>query len=111
MYLTITSLKLKGPFHFFKLSIMGLKVSKQMKSAEGFVQFKKRGFWTSHYTMSLWRTEKDLKNFARAGAHLDAMKKYREVAWSVTTLTIAADKMPEWSMAKEMLLRNGKKID
>lgn len=108
MYITITSLKLKGPLSFFKLAGMALHVARQLKASEGFVQYRKTGFWTSHYTMSLWKTEKDLKNFARSGAHLEAMKRYREVAKEIRTLTLAADKLPDWAMAKEMLVRNGK---
>lgn len=110
MYITITSLELKGPSHFFKFAGMAMKVTRQLKANDGFVQFKKTGFWTVHYTMSLWETEKDLKNFARSGAHLEAMKRYREVAREIRTLTLAADKLPNWSMAKEMLVRNGKVI-
>jgi hypothetical protein len=110
MYLTITSLELKGPFHFFKLAGMALQVTRQMKTSEGFVQYKATGLWTSHYTMSLWKTEQDLKNFGRAGAHLDSMKRYREVAKEIRTLTLAAEKFPDWGMAKEMLLKNGKVI-
>lgn len=110
MYITITSLELKGPLQFFKLAGMALQITKQLKGSEGFVQYKKTGFWTSHYTMSLWKTEKDLKNFARSGPHLDYMKRYREVASEIRTLTLAADKLPEWAMAKDMLLRNGKVV-
>lgn len=110
MYLTITSLELKGPLSFFKLAGMALPITKQMKASEGFVQYKKTGLWTSHYTMSLWKTEKDLKNFARSGAHLESMKRYREVAVEIRTLTLAVEKFPDWAIAKEMLLKNGKVI-
>jgi len=108
---TITSLKLKDPFRFLKIAGINMKVTKQLKSSEGFVQYKSTGMFTSVYTMSLWRTEKDLKNFAQSGAHRDAIKRYREVAHEVRTLTLAADKLPDWPMAKDMLKRNGKVID
>jgi heme-degrading monooxygenase HmoA len=111
MYITITSLELKGPLHFFKLAGIALSISRQLKSSEGFVQYKKTGFWTSHYTMSLWKSENDLKNFARSGAHLDAMKRYKDVAMEIRTLTLMADRFPAWSMAKEMLQKNGKVIN
>lgn len=108
MYITITSLELKGPFYFFKLAGTALQITRQLKTSEGFVEYRKTGFWTSHYTMSLWKTEKDLKNFARSGAHLNAMKRYREVASEIRTLTLMADKFPDWTMAKEMLKKNGR---
>jgi hypothetical protein len=110
MYITITSLELRGPFHFFKLAGMALQITRQMKTSEGFVHYKSTGLWTSHYTMSLWKNEKDLRSFARSGAHLDGMKRYREVAKEIKTLTIAGEKLPEWSIAKDMLKKNGKVI-
>lgn len=110
MYITITSLELKGPLSFFKLAGMALAITKQMKASEGFVQYKKTGLWTSHYTMSLWKTEKDLKNFARSGAHLDSMKRFKDVAIEIRTLTLMAEKFPDWTMAKEMLQKNGKVV-
>ena len=39
--------------------------------------FKKRGVWTKHYTMSLWKNEEEMKAFALSGAHLEAMKNLR----------------------------------
>jgi hypothetical protein len=106
MYFTITSVKLKGPFSFIKLAGISSKVERQFKTSDSFVQCKSTGMWTEHYTMSLWKTEKDLTKF-----HLDAIKRYREVGHEIRTLTLAADKLPDWQMAKDMLTRNGKVID
>ncbi|HZY79020.1 MAG TPA: DUF3291 domain-containing protein [Cyclobacteriaceae bacterium] len=106
MYFTITSVRLKGPFSFFKLAGISSKVARQLKGSEGFVQHKSTGMWTEHYTMSLWKTEKDLMK-----SHLEAIRCYREVADEIKTLTLAADKFPDWQIAKDMLSRNGKVID
>lgn len=110
MYFTITSLKLKGPLHFLKVAGMTMKVTRQLKSSKGFVQYRSSGMWSSVYTMSLWKTEKDMKNFARSGAHLEVMKRYREVSSEIRTLTLAADKLPEWRIARDMLDRNGRVV-
>lgn len=74
MKVTITSIELKGPMKFFLLSSRALKVIKQLKTTN-FKDFKSTGFWTKHYTMTLWNNEAELKEFARSGPHLDAMKK------------------------------------
>ena len=64
---------------------------------------KKTGFWTTHYTMTLWKNEADLKDFARSGAHLKYMKTSGKIAKAIKTLTIDATEIPSWKEAKAML--------
>lgn len=108
MKATITSIELKDPFKFFALSASALSIIKQLKSTN-YLEFKKRGIWTTHYTMTLWRNEEELRNFARSGAHLEAMKKSKQIAKEIRTITIDADVLPNWQEAKK-LLENAKVI-
>ena len=108
MKATITSIELKGPFKFFALSAQALQIVRQLK-ATNHKDFKKRGFWTTHYTMTLWNSEEDLQAFARSGAHLEAMKRSKEIAKEIRTITIDAEQLPSWSEAKA-LLQGGKVI-
>ena len=102
MKVTITSLELKGPLKFFALSATALKIMKQMRSANA-LAFKKRGVWTKHYTMSLWKDEHEMKAFALSGAHLEAMKNSRKIAREIRTVTIDADALPDWNTARALL--------
>ncbi|MBL7900645.1 MAG: DUF3291 domain-containing protein [Bacteroidia bacterium] len=102
MKVTITSLELKGPFKFFALSAAAFKIMKQMRGT-GHIAFKKRGIWTTHYTMSLWPNEESLKAFAHSGAHLEAMKRSKEIAKEIRTYTYDANELPDWKKAKELL--------
>lgn len=102
MKATLTQIDLKSPFHFFRLSWYALKIIRQLEQSN-YVAFKKRGIWTRHYTMTLWKTEKDLMEFAKSGAHLEAMKASKKIAKEIKTLTIDADQLPDWKTAKEML--------
>ncbi len=102
MKATITSIELKGPLKFFALSIQALKITKQLKSTNC-KDFKKKGFWTKHYTMTLWNNENDLKEFAMSGAHLEAMKKSRLIAKEIRTITIETNSLPDWKEAKNLL--------
>jgi hypothetical protein len=102
MKITITSIELKGPLKFFLLSSQALKILKQLKSGN-YKDFKKRGIWTKHYTMTLWEKEQDLKDFAKSGAHLEAMKRSKDIAKEIRTYTYDGDKLPEWKEAKELL--------
>ena len=109
MKATITSIELKGPFKFFPLSLYAWKVTKQLQNTKN-LEFKKTGFWMKHYTMTLWPGEKELKDFAKSGAHLEAMRISRKIAREIRTLTIDAEKLPDWKTAKKML-KNGKVLN
>ena len=108
MKATITSIELKGPLKFFALSTKALKIVKQLKSTN-YKDFKKRGVWTKHYTMTLWNNEEELKEFARSGAHLEAMKISKQIAKEIRTITIEAYTLPNWKEAIK-LLEKGKVI-
>lgn len=109
MKVTVTSIELKGPLKFFALSSKALKVTRQLKVTEC-RQFKKRGFWTTHYTMTLWNSEEELKEFARSGAHRQAMKDSAKIAREIRTYTYEADHLPKWSTATQLLLHKAKVI-
>lgn len=102
MKVTLTSIELKGPLKFFLLSNEALKVIKQLR-ATNHRAFKKSGLWTKHYTMTLWDNESELKDFSRSGAHLEAMKRSREMAKEIRILTYDSDTLPSWPEAKKML--------
>lgn len=106
MKATITLIELKSPFSFFILSSIAWKIMKQLKSSN-YIDFKKKGIWTKHYTMTLWQSEKEMKDFALSGAHKQAMRNSMRIAKEIRTVTIDADKLPKWSIAKK-LLANGK---
>lgn len=107
MKVTITSIALKSPLKFFKLSVFALHVSNQLKTSN-YVDFKNKGFWTKHYTMTLWRNEEDMRAFAHSGAHLDAMKKSKSIAKEIKTLTIDANELPNWKEALTLLENKGR---
>jgi len=102
MKATITSIELKGPLKFFALSAVALSIVRQLKSTN-YKDFKKKGIWTKHYTMTLWNSETDLKDFYQSGAHLEAMKKSKNIAKEIRTITIDADSLPSWAEAKKLL--------
>lgn len=106
MKATITSIELKGPLKFFALSAKAWSITKQLKSSN-YKDFKKKGVWTKHYTMTLWNNENELKEFAKSGAHLEAMKSSKNIAKEIRTITIDTDSLPDWKEAKR-LLKGGK---
>ena len=102
MKATITSIKLKGPFRFFVLSARAYKIIKQLEGT-ACRDFKKKGWWTTHYTMTLWDSEADLKAFARSGAHRAAMQASGAIAREIRTITVDAEELPDWPEAYALL--------
>lgn len=108
MKATITSIELSSPFKFFILSTISLKIVRQLKSTNC-KEFKSKGFWTKHYTMTLWDNENEMKEFAISGAHLEGMKASKKISKEIRTITIDATELPNWNEAKN-ILSNGKVI-
>lgn len=82
---------------------------KQLKETD-YLDFKKKGIWKKHYTMTLWQSEDAMKKFALSGAHKEAMRSSGRIAKEIRTITIEANQLPTWSIA-EVLLRKGKIIE
>lgn len=107
MIVVITSLKLKTPFQFFALSLNALRIIGQLKSTKC-IAYKSTGFWTLHYTMSLWETQEEMKEFAKSGKHLKAMKKSATIAKEIRTLAVEVPSLLTWKEAKQRLLKEGR---
>lgn len=110
MHITITYVRLKKWWHYFPLSYRAMKITLQMRKEPGLVAMKNTGWGYLHYTLSAWETPEDLKRFARRGAHLDAMKKSRDIASEVGTYTYEGDGLPDWKTAKARVMENAKVI-
>ena len=111
MVVTITSIKLRKLWYFFILSYLGLKVQLGIKSKKGFLKMKNTGFGYLHYTLTVWESEADMKDFARSsGEHLEAMNWSRKLATEVRAYTFETNEIPDWSEAKRLVLEKGRVI-
>ena len=111
MFVSVTSLRLKSFLAFLKLSWHGLKISQQAKDEAGFIKMKNSGFGKLHFPLTQWKTEEDLKRFARSGNHLNAIKVSAKLATEIKTYTYSPDSFPSWSEAKAQLNKNGKVLE
>jgi len=106
--ITVTSIRLRSVWYFFRLSLYGYRIQKQAVSENGFIKMKNTGFGYEHFTLSAWQSEADLKRFARSGEHSAAMKRTRELATEVKIYTYTADTLPSWPIAKQLLKEKAK---
>ena len=108
MIITVTSIRLRSIWYFFKLSLFGLRITRQLKTEKGFLRLKNTGFGYRHYTMSVWKSEEDLKRFSHTGAHHQAMKQSRSIALEIRTYTFSDERIPPWKEVRELLSEKGK---
>lgn len=59
--------------------------------------------------MTLWDNETDIVAFAKSGAHLESMKKSKEIAKEIRTFAYDTETLPSWDEAI-ILLKKGKVI-
>ncbi len=108
MKIVITSIVLKNPLKIFAFGFYVFQIVKQLKTSNN-IGFKNKGFWTTFYTMTLWKDERDMILFASSGAHLESMKKSKTIANEIRTFTYDSESLPSWNEAI-MLLQKGKVI-
>ncbi len=107
MVVTLTSLELKSPMKFIAFTLQVMKIVKQLKGSNC-ISFKLSGFWTKHYTMTLWESAEASRSFAREGFHLESMKQSASLSKEIRTLTIESKTLLSWKEAKERLLKDGR---
>ncbi len=111
MYVTLTSILLRSPWQFFTLSNHGRKIFGQTQKAKGFVKMKNSGWWKLHFTMSAWDSAEAIKDFARSGAHLEAMKQSAKLSTQIRIYTYETENLPSWDEAKLLLEEKGKVLN
>ena len=108
MIVSITYLELKHVSKFFKLAALARKIVIELRSNKACKKVKSRGFWTKHYTMTLWENREAMEQFYRHGdAHKAAMKHSADLAKEIKTYSYEDDTLPTWNEAK-VLLPEGK---
>jgi hypothetical protein len=108
MVITATSIRLRSIWGFFRLSLFGLNIVRQLKTQPGFLKMRNGGFGYLHYTLTAWESEEAMRAFVKTGAHLTAMKSSRALSTEIRTYTFVADSMPSWKEARRLLAAHGK---
>ncbi|MBL7987702.1 MAG: DUF3291 domain-containing protein [Chlorobi bacterium] len=111
MYITVTSIRLRKLSGFFKLTWLGMNITRQAMQQPGFVKFKNAGFGYLHFTLTAWESQEALKNFAHSGKHKEAMKHSKSLSTEIKTYTYQSDQFPSWSAAKALLEKEGKVME
>lgn len=108
MIISITSLRLKSRWGFFRLSWWGLKIGMQARKSAGFIKMKNTGSGYWHFTISAWESIAAPKEFAHSRAHLQAIKAQSEIASEVRIYSFENPQWISWDLAKTLVQEKGR---
>ncbi len=108
MVLSITSLKVRKFSHLFRIWPYSFRCVLQLQKSSKCVAFKTIGFGNPSYTMTLWNSEQDMREYFFSGAHAMAMKNAVKWANEIKSVRINRDTLIDWHEAKQILDAEGK---
>lgn len=81
----------------------------QAQSCEGLISADARTINGIHHTLSIWENESCMRRYLVAGAHLRAMRAFKQIATGKTIGYVTTDP-PDWSKVHDIWLRDGQDV-
>lgn len=107
MHISITGLKPKGIYGFFKFWTLAIPSFGEAKSAKGNLYSAVKKINGFQCTLSAWESRDAMLVFMKNGVHLKAMKSFHSIATG-RTYGYESDTIPSWEEAYELLESKGK---
>ena len=98
MYVSVTGLKVKRIWHLPRFWWHAIQSYRQAQRAPGIRSVEVRNVAGYQHTLTLWQSRRDMLNFMRSGAHLNAIRAFRTIATG-RTYGWDADAAPNWDDA------------
>ena len=108
-YISIKGLKLKSLLHWPQFMWLAIRAMNQAKRAEGNISAEARSINGFQQTLSVWRSEAEMRNYLKVGPHLQAMKNFRHIA-SGSTYGYEAANLPSWAEALQLWRKHGNPV-
>ena len=107
MHISITGLKPKGIYGFFKFWTLAIPSFGEAKSAKGNLYSAVKKINGFQCTLSAWESRDAMLVFMKNGVHLKAIKSFHSIATG-RTYGYESDSIPSWEEAYELLESKGK---
>lgn len=109
VYVSITGLSLKGPWHMPMFWWHAFRSMTQAQRAPGNLSATARTIDGVHHTLSVWQDQAAMRAFLAAGAHGQAMAAFRGMATG-RTIGFAAQTAPDWEQAHRIWLERAREV-
>lgn len=107
MYISLTGLKPKGFFAYFRFWLLAIPSFRQAQTALGNLHCDVKKVQEYQCTITAWESKDAMLNYLRSGAHLKAMKAFHQIATG-PTYGYESDTIPSWEGAYALLMEKGK---
>ena len=107
MYVSITGLVLKKPWHVFVFYFHAIRSMRQARRARGNLRAENRTINGVHHTLSVWQTEAAMREFLFSGAHKRAIDATPSFATG-KTLGFETDTIPSWDEVHDLWRARGR---
>ncbi len=106
-YVSITGLTLKSRRHVFRFWWHAIGSMTQAKRAPGNRSAEARTIDGVHHTLSVWDDEQAMRAYLGSGAHLRALRAFRQIATG-KTIGFVANAAPSWDEVHDIWLSRGR---
>ena len=107
LYISITGLRLKGPWHALRFWRYAIPAMRQAKQAPGNLQATAKTIAGVHHTLSVWESKAAMRAFLYAGAHKQAIKAFPIIATG-KTFGFESDHVPDWDEVHRLWHEHGR---
>lgn len=98
MYVSVTGLKVKSIWKLPRFWWHAIRSFRQAQRAPGVLSVAVRNLNGYQHTLTCWESRKAMLAFMRGGAHLEAIRAFRDIATG-RTIGFEADATPDWDGA------------
>ena len=106
MYISLTGLKPKGFFAYLRFWLLAIPSFRQAQIAEGNLQCDVKKVNEYQCTITAWESREIMLIYLRSGAHLKAMKAFKQIATG-PTYGYESETIPSWEEAYALLTEKG----
>lgn len=107
MYISLTGLKPKGFVSYLRFWLLAIPSFRQAQTAPGILHSQVKKVQEYQCTITAWESSELMLNFMRSGAHLKAMKAFKQIATGLT-YGYESDTIPSFEEAYKLLIEKGK---
>ena len=100
MYVSITGLKTKTIFSWFKFWFLAIPAFREAQKQKGIIFCETKKIKNYHHTLTVWESKEDMHKYKISNSHLKAMQSFKNIATG-KVFSYETNSIPSWDEALE----------
>ena len=100
MYVSITGLKTKNIFSWFKFWLLAIPAFRGAQKVKGIIFCETKKAKNYHHTLTVWESKNDMLNYKKSSSHIKAMQSFNNIATG-KICSYKSNLIPSWDEAFE----------